>query len=129
MIALDNSASVSQAIDSVELRDKLSTVQELADDLSGKGFEVVITTIDGTVLNSASDLSFDSQSTNLNEILKSIQSDYEGRNLGGVLLVSDGIYNQGLSPTFSPYNFEITTLGTGRQYSEGGHRSQKCVLQ
>ncbi|UII22868.1 hypothetical protein [Fulvivirga ligni] len=33
--------------------------------------------------------------------------------LGGVMLISDGIYNQGISPTFSDYNFQIYTIGVG----------------
>ena len=56
---------------------------------------------------------FNHPSTPLNDMLKEIQTDYEGKNLSGVVLLSDGIHNQGLSPVFTPFKFPIYTVGLG----------------
>ncbi len=113
IFALDNSSSITQVADTSIYRNQLEQLQVVAKQLNENGYEVVINTINGSNLSSIEELENTNKSTDLNQILKSIQSDYEGRNVGGVLLVSDGIYNQGLSPTFSPYNFKIHTLGLG----------------
>jgi len=52
-------------------------------------------------------------SNNLAQLLNRIQSDYEGRNVSGVILVSDGIYNQGISPVYTPFNFVVHSVGLG----------------
>ncbi len=113
IFALDNSRSITQFTDTSLFRSQLRQLQQIADQMDEKGYEVVLKTITGFNLSSIEDFDNSNKSTNLNQVLKSIQSDYEGKNVGGVLLVSDGIYNQGLSPTFSPYNFKIHTLGLG----------------
>jgi hypothetical protein len=33
--------------------------------------------------------------------------------MGGVVLMSDGIYNAGISPLYSTFNFPVYTLGIG----------------
>lgn len=113
IFALDNSTSITQSADTSLFKSQLRQLQKVADQMDEKGYEVALKTITGSNLSSMEDLDNANKSTNLNQVLKSIQSDYEGKNVGGVLLVSDGIYNQGLSPTFSPYNFKIHTLGLG----------------
>ncbi len=113
IFAIDNSSSITQSIDTALLNNQLKQLQALADQLDEKGYEIAIKTITGSNLSSLTALENNHKSTDLNKILKSIQSDYEGKNIGGVLLISDGIYNQGLSPSFSPYNFKIHTLGLG----------------
>ncbi|MGI9545336.1 MAG: hypothetical protein ACR2MX_18885, partial [Cyclobacteriaceae bacterium] len=78
------------------------------------GFSVEYRTFDtlnnGIVENA---IKYDHHVTPLNELLRQIQSDYEGRNLSSLVLVSDGIYTKGLSPAFVPYNFKIHTVGVG----------------
>ena len=46
-------------------------------------------------------------------MVREVQVDYEGRNLGGILLFSDGIHNQGLLPTYADYGQRIYSLGVG----------------
>src|SRR6185312_5073950 len=38
---------------------------------------------------------------------------YEGNTVAGVILVSDGIYNGGVSPLYASYNFPVYTIGVG----------------
>jgi len=42
-----------------------------------------------------------SQSTNISNVLSFIESNYGNQNVGAVVLASDGIYNEGMDPSFS----------------------------
>ena len=45
--------------------------------------------------------------------LRTISNQYEGKAIAGVVLVSDGIYNSGLSPLYTAYSFPVYTIGIG----------------
>ena len=113
IFAIDDSMSIIQSGDSIQYRESLREIQKLSSELSDKGYQIASKTISGSEISNIELVQNVAKFTDLNLILKSIQSDYEGKNIGGVLLVSDGIYNQGLSPNFSPFNFKIHTLGLG----------------
>ena len=53
------------------------------------------------------------QRSDITGALKRIANRYEGSRIGGVTLVSDGIYNSGISPLYSAYNFPVYTVGIG----------------
>jgi hypothetical protein len=114
VIALDNSQSVALTNDSVRLTQTVNQVRDLAQQLQGRNINVDVQLLEGSVpaANLQRDV-FRSQVTNLDNLLGTIQSNYENRNLAGVVLVSDGIYNQGMSPEFQPYNFPIYSVGLG----------------
>ncbi len=114
VIALDNSQSVTFTNDSARVGEIISRVRNLAAELGQKEINVEIQLLEGTVpVSSLGSRLFKAQVTNLNNMLGAVQSNFENRNLAGVVLVTDGIYNQGLSPEFQPYNFPIHTIGLG----------------
>jgi len=114
VIAIDNSSSVSQIMDTSELQQLKTELQSVAQYLEEKNHQIEVRTLNEKMsINQIQQINFDQPMTHLSETLRDIQNDYEGRNLGGVLLISDGIYNQGISPAYIPYNFEISTLGLG----------------
>src|ERR1041385_6230713 len=45
--------------------------------------------------------------------LRSITSDYEGKNLAGIVLASDGVYNSGPSPLYTTLRIPVYTIGIG----------------
>ncbi len=53
--------------------------------------------------------------TNIDRALQYVEDNYAGRNLGAVILASDGIYNEGGNPSYQNYNFDapIYTIGLG----------------
>ncbi len=114
IIAIDNSSSVANGTDSLRRASILQDVKGAAEDYRGQGFKVRFRTIDDQQFEELpTDLAFNAQQSNLSGLLENIKADYEGRNLGGVMLVSDGIYNEGIAPTYRDYKFKLTTLGVG----------------
>lgn len=47
------------------------------------------------------DTGFDESSTNISMAIDEVQTLYENRNIGAILLASDGIYNRGMNPVYS----------------------------
>lgn len=114
IIAIDNSASIEEITDSLKTKALAATIQELGNKLKNKNLNISYRTFDGEKSDRLpEDLKFNYKSTDLSSLLRNIQNDYEGKNLGGVILFTDGIYNMGMSPDYSPYSFKIYTVGLG----------------
>ncbi len=112
VFAIDNSTSILKATDSVVFQKILNQFEDISISLAEKKFNTEFRTFEGKK-KTTDGIVMNHSSTNLNSLLENIQTDYESKNLAGVILLSDGIYNQGVSPTFAPYNFPIRTLGIG----------------
>ncbi len=114
VLAIDNSESVAAA-GRPALSRSLASLQTLRQQLTDKGLDVAIRTFERYYYGSAdlTQIPFTQRTTDLSGLLSGIRSDYEGRNLTDVVLVSDGIFNQGLSPTFGQYPFSVQTVGLG----------------
>jgi len=110
VIVYDNSISVKEATDSVQIKALESKLKETAELLSEKGYEVRTTDLLGQETEAPV---FNSPMSDLNGALKKITSRYESNQVGGVILASDGIYNEGISPLYSTYNFPLYTVGIG----------------
>ena len=113
VLAVDNSESVAVA-DRPALNRALAGLQTLRQQLTEKGLDVTVRTFGDTVTEAdLTQIPFTQRTTDLSGLLSGIRQDYEGRNLTDVVLVSDGISNQGLSPTFGQYPFAVQTVGLG----------------
>ncbi|MDW8296857.1 MAG: VWA domain-containing protein [Raineya sp.] len=109
--ALDNSLSIALVQDSLQRQKWLTELQKIQKKLENEGFETSLHT-----LNNGADwqtLQFKAQSTNLSKLIENITTAYENRNLDKVVLISDGIHNQGTSPEFLNYRFPVYTVGVG----------------
>ena len=111
VFAVDNSKSVAEIEDSIRLSELQSELGAMRNDLEDEGYLTEIRTLDG--ITDQGEIEFNENSSNLNEMLRGIQNDYESRNLSRVFLFSDGLYNLGSNPAFHPYNFYINTIGLG----------------
>lgn len=110
VILYDNSASVKESTES-EILNKLTTdLSEVREMLEDKDFEVEITDLQGRKPDT---VQFNATATDLHNALKNLHQEYEGRNLAGVILPSDGIYNSGLSPAYGSYKYPVYTVGVG----------------
>ncbi|GAB3640175.1 VWA domain-containing protein [Spirosoma arcticum] len=116
VLAVDNSESVAAA-GRPALNRALAGLQAIRQQLTAKGLDVSVRTFGDTVANDGgadlTQIPFTWRTTDLSGLLSGIRSDYEGRNLTDVVLVSDGIFNQGVSPTFGQYPFAVQTVGLG----------------
>lgn len=114
VLAIDNSSSLQEVVsteDRLQLHNNLSQIIEEKKD---QGFVIDIRNLSGERMSGLPDsLHFDYGSSDISSLLTSIQSDYEGRNIAEVLLVSDGIYNEGIAPTYKNFRFPVNTIALG----------------
>jgi hypothetical protein len=114
VFAIDNSQSVGIGSDTNLLNSLKAGLVHLAKELNKEDINIDVQLLNKpSNINELPQLKFDNSSTNLHQILNDIQSNYENRNLSAVVLVSDGIYNQGIAPNFNQYNFPLYTIGLG----------------
>jgi hypothetical protein len=110
VILHDNSRSVAEGMDSLTLRTLFNRISGLTSILRQRDAEPVLLDLQG---NSFDGEVFEAPVSNIHEALRKISNRFEGRRIEGVLLVSDGIYNAGLSPLYGDYNFTVHTVGLG----------------
>lgn len=110
VILKDNSGSVPEAVDSATLVRLERDLDQLRESLENKGYDVAVNDLNG---EEATNADYNEPTTDLQGALQTISNRYEGKKFGGVLLVSDGIYNAGISPLFASYKFPVNTLGIG----------------
>ena len=110
VLLYDNSSSIRQTTDTttrVELEQKINALSET---LSEAGYDVKISDLQGQAVTRPQ---FKGSYSDLSGALRRISSQYESNKIGGVLLASDGIYNEGISPLYNVYNYPVYTLGVG----------------
>jgi hypothetical protein len=110
VVLQDNSVSVREATDSTALENLDNNIKTLSASLSDQGYAVSRRDLSG---DAAETIKFTEATSDLQGALRKIANEFEGKSVGGVLLVSDGIYNTGLSPLFAAYNFPVYTVGVG----------------
>ncbi len=104
VVAHDNSASVVLEKDSVfyksEYLDRFRAFSEdLKTDFQWDGY------LFGRQVSDFDTLAFDEQLTDMSSVLQSIERKYYKRNVGAVVLLSDGLYNRGFAPDFVAGHF------------------------
>ena len=107
---LDNSASVKEGMDTVQWAKVDGQLKAAMDGLAAQGYRVEMTTLDE---REGPEVVFDHPTSDLNGAARNVVGKYEGKNLAGVVVVTDGIYNSGSSPLFSPSRVPIYTVGVG----------------
>lgn len=110
IILHDNSSSIAETVDSVTLHKVQSDLSETRDILNSNGYDAEVHTLSDEEIT---DFRYTETTSDINGALRRIANRYEGRNIAGVVLVSDGIYNAGLSPLYANYNFPVHTVGIG----------------
>ena len=110
IILHDNSSSVAEVTDStarVRLQESLTETKSL---LESNGFDAEMYALSD---DNESAFTYSATTSDINGALRRVANRYEGKNVAGVILVSDGIYNAGLSPLYASYNFPVHTIGVG----------------
>ncbi len=110
VILQDNSVSIKETTDSVSLNTLRNSLDVLKKSLAENGYEVAHKSLSG---DDGYQILFDAPTSDLQGALRKIANQYEGKSVEGVLLMSDGIYNTGLSPLYANHNFPVYTVGVG----------------
>ncbi len=98
-ILQDNSSSILYNKDSLYYKTEyLKKINKLKADLSSE-FETVLYTF-GNKIEKTDSINFKANKTNISKAIETINDLYINRNLGAVILASDGIYNTGKNPEY-----------------------------
>jgi hypothetical protein len=114
ILAQDNSASIILSKDSAFYRREYpGMLEKLSGDLSGK-FEVSGYSFGEKVIPGLL-TSFTDKQTDISDLIGELKSRYYNRNVGALILASDGIYNKGSNPFYAAANlgFPVYTLALG----------------
>lgn len=110
VILQDNSVSVKETTDSLSLNNLQKSLSAVKKSLDDNGYDTFYKDLSG---EDVSVLKFSEPISDLQGALRKVANQYEGQSVAGVLLVSDGIYNSGLSPLYTAYSFPVHTIGLG----------------
>ncbi|PTX21193.1 hypothetical protein C8N40_102166 [Pontibacter mucosus] len=113
VFAVDNSQSVKLFSDSAALQGTQQQLQQVRERLEKQGYATAVQTLGEEQLQSINEVQFGSETTNLSQLLRQVQDGYAEQNLAGVVLLSDGIVNQGISPVYSNYGYTLYPVAVG----------------
>lgn len=106
VFVVDDSRSLRETVDTARLLRDLGLV---AEEIRKREWQVEWSGLSGPV----DPPRFNRGSSDLAGALKQVTHRYEGKNLAGIVLVSDGIYNNGMSPLYQPIRVPVFTVGVG----------------
>jgi hypothetical protein len=98
VLAHDNSASIVLSKDSMYYKESYPTQIAVFEESLKKNFQVD-EYLFGQEVRDGNKLDFTDQLTDISALLQSVERNYYKRNVGAVLLFSDGIYNRGFEPS------------------------------
>lgn len=107
---VDSSSSIADVMDSTARLQLSQQLNQASQSLRDEGYEVKWNDLIGEEINT---IEFKSATSDLNRGIENVIDSYEGRNLAGLVLVTDGIYNSGASPIYTPVRVPIHTIGVG----------------
>ena len=112
VFALDNSQSMMVAGQKT-LNELTAGLLKLKEELESEKFNVSFASLDDETSQSLDNLKFNKKTSNLSGMLSGVKNAFEGENLTDVVLISDGIANQGLSPASENFSFAVHSIGLG----------------
>jgi len=119
IFAQDNSESIIANIDSATFKNSYNNeISKILNNLKEE-YEVETYTF-GENLNKSTNFEYTEKSTNFTELFNELQTKYANRNVGALIISSDGIYNEGMNPVYTAaeFNFPIYTVALGDSSSQ-----------
>lgn len=113
VLAIDNSQSLLRPKDTTYIANTKKQLAGLISQLQALPIDLKISDLQGGKVENLENLRFDQPTTNLSQLLQSIQSDYANKNLQAIMLATDGIYNQGTDPSYQATATPIYSIGLG----------------
>ncbi|MEA5141594.1 vWA domain-containing protein [Arcicella rigui] len=112
VFAIDNSSSLN-IVGQKTLTELKNSLNDLKESLENKEYQVDFATFDEQKPQDLNSIQFNKATSNLSQLLSGIKNTFEDQNLTDVVLVSDGIFNEGISPASENFNFVVNTVGLG----------------
>ncbi len=109
IVAQDNSESLVAGKDSAFMKKEYKqNLQKLIDELNAK-YEVRLYSFADKIkeLNTADSLTFNEKQTDISTLFGEIETRYSNRNIGALILASDGLYNKGANPVYSSDKIKV----------------------
>ncbi len=109
VIAQDNSESLVVGKDSAYYRNEYKANLQKLMNVLGEKYDVRLYSFADKIrqLSSSDSLSFNEKQTDISALFDEIETRYSNRNLGAVILASDGLYNKGSNPVFTSDKIKI----------------------
>lgn len=107
---VDNSLSIRETVDSVQRQKLQAELLTAKNALEESGYTVKIKNLQN---EEPSTIQYTQRASDISGAVRQIVDDEEGKNLAGVVLLSDGIYNSGASPLYNAVRFPIYSVGMG----------------
>jgi len=114
ILASDNSGSLLVGKDSAFYRNQFpESFKQLAEELSSD-YDVKMFSFSDKVTE-GTDFNFSGKQTDISNLFEDMVTRYSNRNVGAMLLASDGLYNKGLNPVYASekVKFPVYTLAMG----------------
>lgn len=112
VLAIDNSQSMN-VVGAKVLEDLKKNLNDLKESLQEKDYEVAFATFNEENTTNLEKLQFNQKTSNLSNLLSGIKNTFEDQNLTDVVLISDGIVNEGIAPASESFKFPVHTVGLG----------------
>ena len=112
--AWDNSSSIISTPDSVNIAAEMAEIRENITNELSLAYSLVEYSF-GQKTKLLEEFSFDEKRTDYSELINAVVNNHFNENIGALILVGDGIYNQGKNPVnmMNDVNFPVYTIGFG----------------
>ena len=114
LFAQDNSMSITTGSDSNVYKQEYIENLNLLFDQVGSNYKIDKYTF-GDKIGADFNIDYSAKQTNISNLFNELSERYSHKNVGGLIMASDGIYNRGINPIYSSkqFNFPIYTIALG----------------
>lgn len=111
VLAHDNSSSISLGFKKVDSTKYINDLNKLHNAFSEK-YQLDFYQFSDKITKKET-LDFKDKKTNISNVLNELNGNYYNRNVGAVVLATDGIYNEGQNPVYTDFSFPIYAIALG----------------
>lgn len=114
ILAQDNSTSILSNSDSIYYQNKYKEEIENFKNALSEKFEIK-QLLFGSGVREDNAITFQDKQTDIAALISETENRFANRNIGALVIATDGIYNKGLNPLYQPYKFKapVYTIGLG----------------
>lgn len=105
----DNSASLKNYKDSSEVLNRINQLKGALKTIPEDKYDQVIYTV-GEEFRNSGEVNLKEGKSDLSKAFESLFSDYYNRNIGGIIFVSDGNFNEGQNPVYAASKIPLTPI-------------------